>query len=199
MVSQGGRTGYAPAEHNLGICTSTAWRAAGRWAGRGSGIARRPSKATRRPSTTSASVTSTAEVCRRTISKRWNGIARRPTQGFAASQNNLGVMYQGGRGGLPQDDQQAVEWYRNAAEQGIADAQVNLGNLYLNGRGCHAMLCWPTCCSIWQPSSGDKAAADNRVSVAQNLTVKQIEKANELAKMWKPGTPLPRHGDVTGK
>ena len=36
---------------------------------------------------------------------------------------------------MPQDDQQAVAWYRKAAEQGHASAQFNLGNMYANGRG----------------------------------------------------------------
>ena len=124
---------------------------------------------------------------------------RAAAQGFAASQNNLGVMYQSGRGGLQQDDQQAVEWYRSAAEQGIADAQVNLGNLYLNGRGVPRDAVLAYMLFSLAAASGDKVAADDRVSVVQGLSLKQIEKANELAKMWTPGTPLPRHGDVSSK
>ena len=56
-------------------------------------------------------------------------------QGEAIAENNVGVMYQGGRGGLPQDDGQAVAWYRKAADQGFAPAQNNLGNMFLNGTG----------------------------------------------------------------
>jgi TPR repeat protein len=36
---------------------------------------------------------------------------------------------------VPQDDAQAVAWYRHAAEQGHANAQFNLGVMYANGRG----------------------------------------------------------------
>ncbi len=36
---------------------------------------------------------------------------------------------------MPQDDQQAVAWFRKAAEQGQADAQHNLGVMYEKGRG----------------------------------------------------------------
>ena len=43
-------------------------------------------------------------------------------------------MYDNGRG-VPQDDTEAVKWYRKAAEQGHAEAQNNLGVMYLNGRG----------------------------------------------------------------
>ena len=36
---------------------------------------------------------------------------------------------------MPQDDAQAVTWYRKAADQGNADAQANLGLMYANGHG----------------------------------------------------------------
>ena len=45
------------------------------------------------------------------------------------AQFNLGVMYEKGRG-VPQDDAEAVKWYRLAAEQGNAYAQINLGAMY---------------------------------------------------------------------
>jgi TPR repeat protein len=54
-------------------------------------------------------------------------------QGDPDAQNNLGVMYQNGRG-VRQDDAQAVTWYLKAAEQGHALAQNNLGFMYQNGR-----------------------------------------------------------------
>ena len=55
-------------------------------------------------------------------------------QGHAAAQSNLGVMYTNGQG-VPQDDGEAVKWYRAAAEQGHAGAQSNLGISYANGQG----------------------------------------------------------------
>ncbi|WP_439830288.1 tetratricopeptide repeat protein, partial [Aeromonas veronii] len=36
---------------------------------------------------------------------------------------------------MPQDDAQALAWYRKAAEQGHAKAQYNLGVMYGNGQG----------------------------------------------------------------
>ena len=44
-------------------------------------------------------------------------------------------MYKNGRGGLPQSDALAVEWYRKAADQGGALAQFNLGAMYASGQG----------------------------------------------------------------
>jgi TPR repeat protein len=43
-------------------------------------------------------------------------------------------MYANGQG-VPKDDQQAVAWYRKAAEHGLADALYSLGLAYANGRG----------------------------------------------------------------
>ncbi len=36
-------------------------------------------------------------------------------QGDVDAQNNLGVMYANGRGGLAKDEAEAVRWYRKAA------------------------------------------------------------------------------------
>ena len=120
-------------------------------------------------------------------------------QGFAASQNNLGVMYQSGRGGLPKDDKQAAEWYRKAAEQGVADAQLNLGNLYLDGRGVPQDVVLAYFLFTVAAASGDKTAASNRTRVAQSLSPDQIEKANELTKVWRPGTTLPTNSGIANK
>ncbi|WP_369598664.1 CHAT domain-containing protein [Sinorhizobium meliloti] len=63
---------------------------------------------------------------------RWYRLAAE--QGLASAQNNLGVVYDKGRG-VPQSDTEAVRWYRLAAEQGLASAQNNLGVMYDKGRG----------------------------------------------------------------
>ena len=61
----------------------------------------------------------------------WRPLAE---QGYAKAQNNLGVVYDNGYG-VPQDDAQAVDWYRKAAEQGDVRAQFNLGLMYGRGQG----------------------------------------------------------------
>ena len=62
-------------------------------------------------------------------------------QGHARAQYRLGVMYADGQG-VPQDDIEAVKWFRKAlkklrllAEQGDAGAQFSLGGMYYNGWG----------------------------------------------------------------
>src|SRR6201988_5055698 len=54
--------------------------------------------------------------------------------GNARAQNNLGVMFENGKG-VAQDVATAVKWYRLAAAQGYGGAQYNLGLIYAIGRG----------------------------------------------------------------
>jgi len=66
-----------------------------------------------------------------TALREWTPLAE---QGHADAQFNLGSMYEYGEG-VPQDDKNAVKWYRLAAEQGYARAQIKLGVMYEVGRG----------------------------------------------------------------
>jgi TPR repeat protein len=52
----------------------------------------------------------------------------------AGAQNNIGVMYDNGRG-VAKDEAQAVAWYHKAADQGDASAQYHLGLRYADGLG----------------------------------------------------------------
>ena len=63
-----------------------------------------------------------------------NTLMKRAQKGDAPIQNNLGFLYEIGRG-VPQDYAQAVKWYRLAADQGYAKAQFNLGVMYESGEG----------------------------------------------------------------
>jgi len=55
-------------------------------------------------------------------------------QGNAIAQGTLGFKYSVGNG-VPEDDAEAVRWFRLAAEQGNAGAQFYLGNMYSRGDG----------------------------------------------------------------
>ena len=55
--------------------------------------------------------------------------------GDAMAQWGLGMMYDNGYLGVPQDPAEAAVWYRKAAEQGNVPAQRNLGYMYATGRG----------------------------------------------------------------
>ncbi len=111
-------------------------------------------------------------------------------QGLAVAQNNLGIMYDNGRG-VPQDYAEAVKWYRRAAEQGDADAQANLGNMYYSGLGVpqdyvQAHMWLNLAASRSSPGKHRSQAATNRAVVAAKMTPAQIAEAQRLAREWKP-------------
>lgn len=54
--------------------------------------------------------------------------------GDANRQNQMGLMCFHGQC-MPQDKEQAVEWWLKAAEQGNRDAQISLSDAYRNGEG----------------------------------------------------------------
>lgn len=56
----------------------------------------------------------------------------RAAAGETVAQTSLGFMYANGEG-VPEDDAEAVRWFRLAAEQGHTDAQTGLGWQYVNG------------------------------------------------------------------
>jgi len=82
-------------------------------------------------------------------------------------------MYRLGQG-VPQDDQEAVRWYRLAAEQGHAAAQVNLGILYGKGLG---VLQDYVQAHMWYnlaAARNQEDATELRDSLAEQMTPAQI-------------------------
>jgi TPR repeat protein len=101
-------------------------------------------------------------------------------QGAAYAQFNLGVMYDSGDG-IPENDTEAVKWYRKAADQGAAYAQFNLGNSYDNGEGVpesniRAYVWWSMA-----KTQGDADAAVNIDILKPQMTKQQIAQAQALA------------------
>jgi len=85
------------------------------------------------------------------------------------------------------DFKTAYKLWLPLAEQGHAHAQFNLGNMYLNGVGVPqdyalAHMWWNIC-----GSSGDEGCVKNRNLVENDMSPQQIEKAQEMARNWKPG------------
>ena len=84
------------------------------------------------------------------------------------------------------DYKTAYKLWLPLAEQGDADAQYNLGNMYRKGQGVPqdyvlAHMWWNIC-----GSSGDKDCVKNRDIIENKMSKQQIEKAQELARNWKP-------------
>ena len=103
----------------------------------------------------------------------------------AKAQFKLGVMYGTGEG-VPQDHKEAVKWFRLSAEQGDASAQYNLGLMYAEGTGVPqdyvlAYIWWNI-----SGSNGNKNAVENRDLIEQKISPSQIEKAQDMARNWKP-------------
>jgi len=55
-------------------------------------------------------------------------------QGNAAGQNSLGHCYANGRG-VPRDEEEAVKWYRKAADLKDGWSMTELGAMHANGTG----------------------------------------------------------------
>jgi len=101
-------------------------------------------------------------------------------QGEAHAQYNLGVMYDNGNG-VPENDAEAVKWYRKAADQGDADAQFNLGVMYDNGIGVpensiRAYVWWSMA-----KTQGNTKASHNLEILKPEMTKQQIADGQALA------------------
>ena len=84
----------------------------------------------------------------------------------------------------------ASKWYRlfsaERAERGDAGAQYNLGVRYDKGQGVPKDY---VSAHMWfnlSGSNGYKDAVKNRNIVEEKMSKQQIEKAQELARNWKP-------------
>ena len=104
-------------------------------------------------------------------------------QGDAIAQYNLGFMSASGRG-VPEDDVEAVRWYRLAADQGYATAQYNLGNRYANGEGVPeddllAYMWWNLAAA-----QGNETAQSNKAQAESRMTRDQIAEAQRMSTEW---------------
>ena len=110
-------------------------------------------------------------------------------KGIVKTQFILGLMYYLGQGVL-KNYKEAFKWFHLAAEQEYADAQFNSGLMYLNGQG---VLKDYTLAHMWfnlANSNGQKDALKNRNIVERRMTASQIDKAQQLAKNWKPNNRI---------
>ena len=82
---------------------------------------------------------------------------------------------------MPQSYQQALEWYRKAADEGDAGAMNNIGILYYNAEGVERDLVEAYAWFARVQKHGDPRAAELISWASENMTRKQIEKAQALA------------------
>jgi TPR repeat protein len=101
-------------------------------------------------------------------------------RGDAEAQYFFGTMYKDGLG-LPEDDAQAVEWFRRAAEQGGADSQLTLGAMYSKGEGVPADFVQAYAWASLSADQGDDGGREIRDIVHGYLTPAQLVSARKLA------------------
>ena len=105
---------------------------------------------------------------------------RAATQGDAAAQFNLSLMYDSGRG-VARDPVKAVKWLRKSAEQGYTRAQKNLGAKYGMGQGVPQddieSFVWSSVAAL----SGDEGAVSNRNLAASKLSAEDLDEAQKRA------------------
>jgi TPR repeat protein len=89
-------------------------------------------------------------------------------------------MYANGLG-APQDDVEAVKWFRSAAKQGFARAQYNLGLMYANGQGVQLDF---VSAHMWlnnAAANGEPTARSQRDLIASRLSSADLSEAQRRA------------------
>jgi tetratricopeptide (TPR) repeat protein len=114
-------------------------------------------------------------------------------QGDPTAQKYLGDMYRRGAG-VPNDDREALRWYRRAANQGDGPAQGMLGLAYEKGLGVlpdpiQAYM-WFTLAMSYFEGFDRKKMLQVRDRVAARLSDAEVDKAERMAREWKPGTAV---------
>ena len=105
-------------------------------------------------------------------------------KGHSNAQNNLGVLYERGRG-VPQNEKTAASWYRRAAEGGNPMAMNNLGVLYGSGRGVSPDVVQANFWFTLSAAAGNANGATNRDSTSRRLTQAQREQVEKLLSEWR--------------
>ena len=95
------------------------------------------------------------------VSER-HALLTQATQGSAEAQYKLGALYVLGEGG-PQDDTEAAQWFRKAAEQGYVDAQIALALMYAAGLGVPPDI---TEAAKWYREAADQGDVEAQAALA---------------------------------
>ncbi len=90
---------------------------------------------------------------------------------------------------MPEDDAEAVRWYRLAADQGHALGQLNLGSMYALGDGVPQddVLAY-----MWlnlSAAQGNEGAQASKEIIVQRMTREQIAEAQRLSREWLEAHP----------
>jgi hypothetical protein len=115
-------------------------------------------------------------------------------QGDPAGQKYLGDMYRRGLG-VPRDLTEAVKWYRRASEQEDGSAQAMLGMVYREGLGVQPDVIqaymWFTIAASNVAGTERDVTMQARDRLSAGMSKAAIEKAQQLAREWKPTSGPP--------
>ncbi len=113
-------------------------------------------------------------------SEKFQEVLSRAEQGHAVAQFNLGLKYAKGEG-VPENDAEAVKWYRKAAEQGNAVAQGQLGFMYAQGKGVPEDYVLAYAWLNLAAAQGIKNARETKDVLRPRMTPEQVARAQELS------------------
>ena len=109
------------------------------------------------------------------------------------SQYYLGMMYLQGQG-TEQDDKQAAQWFRRAAENHIPQAQYRLGLLYLRGKGVpkdyEYAYAWFRTSATLQHSKAKEAISEARTKLPNQDMTNAEALAEEFIEKYGPEEKL---------
>ena len=103
--------------------------------------------------------------------------------GHAAAQYNIGVMHEWGNG-VPQDNSQALKWYKRSAELFHKDAQNNLGALYSKGEGTEQSFVEALKWFLISAENRSEGGQKNIRILEKRMNYEKISQAQKLANDW---------------
>jgi len=110
-------------------------------------------------------------------------------RGDPRSQNMIAIMYQFGKGGLYQRDEESVYWYKKAAMQGHREAQSSLAYMYQKDTASFKdqvlAYAWYTLAMVDEPpalASSSAGATQSKIRLINEMTASQIEDGDKLAR-----------------
>ncbi|HIF10918.1 MAG TPA: hypothetical protein EYQ81_14500 [Sneathiellales bacterium] len=99
----------------------------------------------------------------------------------ARAQHALGLMYKNGHG-VPQDQDMAVKWITNAANQGFSEAQFSLGTMYAERYGVARN--YKTAVAWYQPAAEQGDAQAQHILAWLYQQGKGVPQSHEYAVKW---------------
>jgi TPR repeat protein len=107
----------------------------------------------------------------------------------------MGANYEWGYGGVRSDYQQAMNWYRKAADQGYADAQYKVGWFYENGSGVGKDN---DQAKAWYQKAADQGNADAQTGLSRLGSVASVKISNaSCSKIGDGAFRVEMSGDAT--